>query len=88
MFSCLITLLFFINISIRRIEIKLSNKKKQRILNVLYVVKVKLYLKTLKITRVQSFTIKNIKVKITNILKSQQFINYIKHIDNVQLQKL
>ena len=61
----------------------------------LFVVKIKIFAKILKITRMRKTILKNIKIKITNIFKSivvehqcDKNINFIKHIDNKKLQQL
>ena len=70
-------------------------RKKKRILKTLFAVKIKAFAKTLKITRMREITLKNIKIKMTNIFKSivvehqcDIFIHLIRQIDNVKFQQL
>ena len=57
--------------------------------------KIKIFAKILKIIRMSEITLKNIKIKLTNIFKSivvehqcNKNINFIKHIDNKKFQQL
>ena len=70
---------------------KSSNKKKKSILKTLFRVEIDSFLKISKIIAARESTFRDIATKIINIFKSvvaKQFCNFIKHIDNIKLQRL